>query len=200
MLNTKFEATKTKIKAMKQLPLSIFIFLVLLLSSCGGYMIETGLSKDRGTLNPLNGSDGASGVGGTMGIRYKRMLRDANVDGLSKHGVGFELMYHLNGYGTEGDSNPFFYRSISGRYYYLIKPTSQVKCYFSGSLGFGGQKVNRYDYQPIALLGSSLDIHFFKKEFIYVSPKINYIQNLKHGGNSLSVELTFGIMLRWQKK
>lgn len=162
-------------------------------------MIETGLSNDKGTLNPLNGSDGANGIGATIGIRYKRMLWNDRNHGLSKHGIGGELMYHLNGYGTEGDSNPFFYRSLTGRYYYSINPTSAVKCYLSGRFGFGGQKVNRYDYQTIALLGASADIHFFEKEFIYISPKINYIQNLKHGGNSLSLELTVGIMLRWQK-
>lgn len=183
---------------MKLIKLLIFFCGVLLISSCGGYMIETGLSQDRGKLNELNGPSGASGTGATLGMRYKKMLWD---QGSGQHGIGGEMMLHLNGYGTIGESNPFFYRSISGRYYYLVNPDdSYVHSYLSGSFGFGGQSAGRDNFEKLVLVGASIDFHFFQKEFIYLSPKVNYIYNTANKGSGLSLELTFGIMFRFENE
>ncbi len=175
------------------------LFLIsLLISSCRtGFVTSAGLSYDQGTL-ATDDRDFEKGPGAFIDVGLKRMV--ASEDRMTDivHGFGINYQMHINGYAFHLEGERHIYNLFQAKAYWEVEAMSSdyISTDLYAGLGFGKQRTRSDEENFLFAPTVGLDIHFFKKEFIFISPKVSYLRNFSLPGNQLSVELGMGFYFK----
>jgi len=174
------------------------IILISILSfSCGtGVILSTGLSHDQGTLTTdERKSDKGPGAFIDLGVKRITNSEDRRTDIV--HGFGVNYQLHINGYAFHQEGERFFYDLFQAKAYWELEKMSSdyITTYLYGGLGVG--KRRNYDERTLLLAPTiGMDINFFRKEFIFISPKASFIRDVSLLGNQWSFELGMGFYFK----
>jgi hypothetical protein len=89
------------------------------------------------------------------------------------HGFGLNYQMHINGYAFHLEGESLFYNLLQAKAYWEVAAMSSnfITTDLYAGLGVGELKFTKgvFLFAPTVVL----DIHFFRKEFIFISPKVS---------------------------